>query len=98
ITPIFFMSFVLDSLTASLFFTVRLLFYLFYVRVPYLEALAVTSLFKYGVWAVVMNILTLIADGTLPWQGYMLIASHAAIAIQGYLYIPNLQFQFKLLI
>src|SRR5699024_11458334 len=75
--------------------TVWLLFYLFYVRVPYIEALAVTSLFKYGVWAVVMNILTLIVDGTLPWQGYMLIASHAAMAIQGLLYIPNYQFKLK---
>src|SRR5699024_11216870 len=61
----------------------------------YIEALAVTSLFKYGVWAVVMNILTLIVDGTLPWQGYMLIASHAAMAIQGLLYIPNYQFKLK---
>src|SRR5699024_9035555 len=54
---------------------------------------AVTSLFKYGGWAVVMNILTLIFDGTLPWQGYMLIASHASMAIQGLLYIPNYQFK-----
>lgn len=95
ITPIYFLPFVPDSPTASLFFTVWLLFYLFYVRVPYIEALAVTSLFKYGVWAVVMNILTLIVDGTLPWQGYMLIASHAAMAIQGLLYIPNYQFKLK---
>src|SRR5699024_12194561 len=39
--------------------------------------------------------LTLIVDGTLPWQGYMLIASHAAMAIQGLLYIPNYQFKLK---
>src|SRR5699024_8892426 len=34
-------------------------------------------------------------DGTLHWQGYMLIASHAAMAIQGLLYIPNYQFKLK---
>src|SRR5699024_2920331 len=95
ITHIYFLPFVPDSPTASLFFTGWLLFYLLYVRVPYIETLAVVSLFKYVVWAVVMNILALIVDGTLPCQGYMLIASHAAMAIQGLLYIPNYQFKLK---
>lgn len=95
ITPVYFLPFVPDSPTASLFFTIWLLFYLFYVRMPYIEALAVTSLFKYGVWAVVMNILTLIVDESLAWQGYMLIVSHGAMALQGLLYIPNYQFKLK---
>lgn len=86
ITPTIFLPFVPDSPTASLFFTVFLLFFIFKKSTPYIEALAITSLFKYGIWAVVMNILTLIVDGELSWQGYMLIGSHGAMALQGLLY------------
>ena len=53
-----------------------------------MEALALVTLFKYGVWAVIMNLLTLNITGFLHWTGYMLIASHAAMAIQGLLYAP----------
>lgn len=88
ITPTIFLPFVPDSPTASLFFTIFLLFFIFKKNIPYIEALALTSLFKYGIWAVVMNIFTLIVDGAIGWQGYMLIASHAAMAIQGVLYAP----------
>jgi uncharacterized membrane protein YpjA len=88
ITPAIFLIFVPDSPTASLFFTVFLFFFLFKKNTPYIEALAIITLFKYGVWAVVMNLLTLIVDGSLSWQGYMLIASHGAMAIQGLLYAP----------
>lgn len=87
-TPAIFLPFVPDSPTATLFFTIFLLFFLFGKNVPYIEALAITSLFKYGIWAVVMNILTMIVDGGLDWVGYMLIASHAGMAIQGLLYAP----------
>src|SRR5690625_2693808 len=88
ITQTIFLPFVPDSPTASLFFTIFLLFFIFKINIPYIEALALTSLFKYGIWAVVMNIFTLIVDGAIGWQGYMLIASHAAMAIQGVLYAP----------
>lgn len=88
ITPTQFLLFVPDSPTASLFFTIFLGFYIFGKNVPYIEALAITTLFKYGLWAVVMNILTLIVSGHLSWQGYMLIASHGAMAIEGMLYAP----------
>lgn len=88
ITPPLFLIFVPDSPTASLFFVIFLLFFLFGKNVPYIEALAVVSLFKYGLWAVVMNLLTLLVNGDLSWQGYMLMASHGAMAIQGLLYSP----------
>jgi uncharacterized membrane protein YpjA len=87
-TPPIFKLFVPDSPTASLFFTIFLLFFIFGKNTPYIEALAIVTLFKYGVWAVVMNILTLIAEGSLHWSGYMLMASHAGMAIQGLLYAP----------
>ncbi|WP_249871855.1 DUF1405 domain-containing protein [Oceanobacillus saliphilus] len=88
ITPDIFLIFVPDSPTASLFFTIFLLFFLFGRNIPYIEALAIITLFKYGTWAVVMNLLTLIVEGSLGWQGYMLMASHAGMAIQGLLYAP----------
>src|SRR5690625_2040082 len=95
ITPTIFIPFVPDSPTASLFFTILLAFYIFGKNVPYIEALAITTLFKYGIWAVVMNILTLIVEGSLNWQGYMLIASHAGMAIQGLLYASYYKIQFS---
>lgn len=87
-TPVIFKIFVPDSPTASLFFTIFLIFFIFGKSVPYIEALAMITLFKYGIWAVVMNVLTLVVTGDLAWQGYMLMASHAAMAIQGLLYAP----------
>ncbi len=87
-TPVQFLAFVPDSPTASLFFTLFLFFLLVGKRVPIIEALAFTSLVKYGTWAVVMNLLTLYINGDLSWQGYMLIASHGAMAIQAFLYAP----------
>lgn len=92
--PLFFI-FVPDSPTASLFFTVFLLFFIFGKHVPYIEALAMITLFKYGIWAVMMNLLTLFLDGTLSWQGYMLMASHGAMAIQGLLYAPFYQLKLR---
>lgn len=88
ITPPIFLIFVPDSPMASMFFTIFLLFFLFDKKVPYIESLALITLFKYGIWAVVMNILTLITTGYLSPQGYMLIISHAAMAVQGLLYAP----------
>src|SRR5690625_5217458 len=88
ITPTIFIPFVPDSPTASMFFTIWLLFFILRKNLAYMSALAVMSLFKYGVWAVVMNVFTLIVDGAIGWQGYMLIASHAGMAIQVLLYTP----------
>lgn len=85
-TPPLFMAFVPDSPTASLFFVFVLIAFLKGKNWPLFEALAVITLIKYGIWAVVMNILTLNVIGYLPWQGYMLIASHGAMAVQAVLY------------
>lgn len=87
-TPTIFLPFVPDSPTASLFFVFVLIGFIFGRNWGLFEALAIMTLFKYGLWAVVMNILTLITTGHLPWQGYMLIASHLGMAIQGLLYAP----------
>ncbi|RJS59536.1 DUF1405 domain-containing protein [Bacillus sp. PK3_68] len=87
-TDWFFWPFVPDSPTASLFFTIVLLGFLWKKSWGLFQALAIVTLFKYGIWAVVMNVLVLKVTGYLPWEGYMLMASHLGMAIQGLLYAP----------
>ena len=57
-----------------------------------IEALALITLVKYGLWAVVMNILTYFETGSIGWMGWMLVASHFAMAVQAILYIPFYRF------
>ena len=83
-----FLPFVPDSPTACLFFVFVLIAFLLGKNWGLFEALALISLFKYGIWAVVMNLLTLAVNGELHWTGYMLMASHFAMALQGLLYAP----------
>ncbi|MED4453737.1 DUF1405 domain-containing protein [Metabacillus fastidiosus] len=91
-TPPEFLIFVPDSPTASLFFVIVLGAFIFRKNLPLFEALAIVTLFKYGIWAVVMNLLTLNVMGSLDPQAYMLIASHLGMAIQGILYAPYYRF------
>lgn len=87
-TKWWFLPFVPDSPTASLFFTVALFGLLIGRQWGLVQALAVMTLFKYGIWAVAMNILTLVVTGELSWLGWMLVASHLGMAVQGLLYAP----------
>ncbi|MFK9116715.1 DUF1405 domain-containing protein [Peribacillus frigoritolerans] len=87
-TPAIFLAFVPDSPTASLFFVFVLLGFLLRRNFGFMEALAIITLFKYGIWAVAMNLMTFLTTGSLPWEGYMLMASHLGMAIQGVLYAP----------
>ncbi|HUC90725.1 MAG TPA: DUF1405 domain-containing protein [Paenibacillus sp.] len=99
--PLWRIVFVPDSPTASLFFTFVLLFFLFPPKVEtrgYLllrsivEALAVVTLVKYGVWAVTMNAAQGAQGDPLNWQNWMLIASHTAMAVEGLLYVRFMRF------
>lgn len=87
-TPAIFLPFVPDSPTASLFFVFVLIAFLMGRNWPLLEALAIITLIKYGIWAVVMNFLVLIQTGELGLAGWMLVFSHGAMAVQGMLYAP----------
>ncbi|WIG45318.1 DUF1405 domain-containing protein [Bacillus halotolerans] len=91
-TPTRFLIFVPDSPTATFFFLFVLLAFLMKRNAPLFEALALVTLVKYGLWAVAMNLLVLAVTGDLPWEGYMLIASHFAMAVQGVLYSPYFRF------
>ncbi|WP_226666993.1 DUF1405 domain-containing protein [Metabacillus litoralis] len=94
-TPAHFYIFVPDSPTASLFFVIVLIGFLMKKNLPLIEALAIVTLFKYGIWAVIMNVLVLLINGSLPWEGYMLIASHFGMAVQGLLYSPYYRFKLR---
>ncbi|WP_371932687.1 DUF1405 domain-containing protein [Bacillus carboniphilus] len=90
-----FILFVPDSPTATLFFIPVLIAFLFRKNSKWFEAFAMLSLFKYGVWAVIMNLLVLYTTGELSLAGYMLIASHGGMALQGLLYAPYYRFKLK---
>lgn len=92
ITDPIFLIFVPDSPTASLFFTIVLGLWLFGKHNSLIEALAFITLIKYGLWAVVMNLLTLWQTGDIGWVGWMLVASHFAMALQAILYIDHYRF------
>ena len=88
VTPLHFILFVPDSPTASLFFVIALAGIMMGRNFGLFEALAVVSLFKYGIWAVVMNLFSFIVDGSFSFIALMLIVSHAAMALEGLLYAP----------
>ncbi|KAA6455313.1 DUF1405 domain-containing protein [Bacillus atrophaeus] len=92
-TPARFLVFVPDSPTATFFFLFVLLSFLMKRNAKLFEALALVTLVKYGLWAVGMNLLVLFVTNELPWQGYMLIGSHFAMAVQGALYSPYFRFR-----
>ncbi len=84
--------FVPDSPTASLFFSIAVIGWLLNRNFKLIEALALITLVKYGLWAVAMNLLTLIETGSIGWVGWMLVISHFAMAVQAVLYIPFYRF------
>ncbi|WP_214887953.1 DUF1405 domain-containing protein [Exiguobacterium sp. s142] len=92
-TPLIYWPFVPDSPTASLFFTIVLALWLLKKNSPLIETLAFITLIKYGVWAVVMNVLFLMklgddADTFIVLMAVMLMLSHGAMAVQAFLYAP----------
>ncbi|ASV69208.1 DUF1405 domain-containing protein [Cytobacillus sp. FSL W7-1323] len=87
-TPAIFLPFVPDSPTASLFFVIVLIAFLLGRNWPIFEALAIVTLVKYGIWAVVMNLLVFQVTGEVEITALMLIISHGAMAVQGVLYAP----------
>jgi uncharacterized membrane protein YpjA len=92
-TPPKFLAFVPDSPTASLFFVFVLIAFILGKNWPLMEALAIVTLVKYGIWAVVMNGLVLGISGELDGVSLMLMLSHGAMAVQGILYAPFYRFK-----
>src|SRR5699024_6695018 len=91
ITPLYFYPFVPDSPTATLFLCILIVLILFNQKFGLIDALAFTTLIKYGVWAVIMNIWNFIDIGFVSWIGLMLIASHAAMALMAFMFLPYIE-------
>lgn len=91
--PIFYI-FVPDSPTASLFFSFAIFAWLMGKNWRLMEALALVTLVKYGLWAVGMNMWTLFETGSIGVLGWMLVVSHFAMAVQAVLYMPMYRFSF----
>ncbi|RHB51059.1 DUF1405 domain-containing protein [Exiguobacterium sp. AM39-5BH] len=92
-TPFIYWPFVPDSPTASLFFTIVLGLWIAGKKSPLMETLAFVTLIKYGVWAVIMNILFLreLGPDTATFtilMAVMLMVSHGGMAMQALLYAP----------
>lgn len=98
--------FVPDSPTASLFFTVAIAYLLhdqykqkqrsgtIYVTVrAIVEAMAVITSIKYGIWAVAMIWLGTVQGDPFQWQHAMLITSHIGMAVEALLYARFLTYR-----
>jgi uncharacterized membrane protein YpjA len=96
--PWIFVLFVPDSPTASLFFTLSLLFMLYAVPASWskssiypfirscVEIMALVTSVKYGVWAVTMILASASLGNTLDWQDWMLMISHTGMAVEALLF------------
>ncbi|MET3575151.1 DUF1405 domain-containing protein [Bhargavaea ullalensis] len=91
-TETVFLPFVPDSPTASLFFTLAVLGWILGRHWKLIEAIALITLVKYGLWAVVMNIWTQIESGPIGPLGWMLVVSHFAMALEAVLYMDHYRF------
>ncbi len=97
--------FVPDSPTASLFFTIAVGFLLFPPKSKLwrgirklVEALAVVTSVKYGIWAITMILAGAALGDPLVWQHWMLMASHLTMAVEALIYIPFFTFGLATLI
>ncbi|MFI2855645.1 DUF1405 domain-containing protein [Paenibacillus sp. JSM ZJ436] len=97
--------FVPDSPTASLFFCLALILLLYppkrmagILLQPLIQALAVVTSIKYGIWACVMIFAGAAQGNELVWQDWMLVASHSAMAIEVLLYVRLFHLQSPALI
>lgn len=94
-TPEFLRIFVPDSPTASTFFTLVLIAYLFRKSIPTLEAFAAVTSFKYGVWAVAVILVSFALGDKLYPEHYMLMISHGGMAIEALLYARFYSIQYR---
>ena len=92
--PAFMRIFVPDSPTGSALFTLFLITLLIGRSFPTLEAFAAVTNFKYGVWAVSVIIGGWVLGGDRQWTDYMLMFSHAGMAVESLLYAKYYSIRF----
>ncbi|HDR0084632.1 TPA: DUF1405 domain-containing protein [Staphylococcus aureus] len=88
-TPWQFKIFVPDSPTAILFLVISISLILIRKQNSIIDALAFVTLFKYGIWAVIMNILFIIEQGDITVNGLVLMFSHSIMAVQATYFYPR---------
>ncbi|HGZ9329359.1 TPA: DUF1405 domain-containing protein [Staphylococcus aureus] len=88
-TPWHFKIFVPDSPTAILFLVISISLILIRKQNSIIDALAFVILFKYGIWAVIMNILFIIEQGDITVNGLVLMFSHSIMAVQAIYFYPR---------
>lgn len=97
-TPWYFLPFIPDSPIASLFLCIVIICLIFNKHIPFVEALAFVTLLKYGLWAVIMNILMINLDHNLTIMNVFLIMSHGIMAIQAIYFYPRLKIRISALL
>ncbi|KRE32481.1 hypothetical protein ASG85_17085 [Paenibacillus sp. Soil724D2] len=97
--PVWYVYFVPDSPTASLFFTLSIGFLLMDRSLDqqpnklyrafrgFVEAFALITSFKYGIWAVAMIWTGAWQGVPVGWDGWMLTGSHLAMAVEALLFV-----------
>ncbi|MDT1971234.1 DUF1405 domain-containing protein [Staphylococcus aureus] len=90
-TPWQFKIFVPDSPTAIFFLVISISLILIRKQNSFIDALAFVTLFKYGIWAVIMNILFIIEQGDITVNGLVLMFSHSIMAVQAIYFYPRLK-------
>ncbi|WP_248925455.1 DUF1405 domain-containing protein [Paenibacillus hamazuiensis] len=95
--PLWFLPFVPDSPTASLFFTAFLAWMIWDSRGrnnraigpvrSFVEAFAVITSVKYGIWAVTMIVVSAVQGDVMTWKDGMLVFSHLGMAAEALLYV-----------
>ncbi len=88
-TPWQFKIFVPDSPTAILFLVISISLILIRKQNSIIDALAFVTLFKYGIWAVIMNILFIIEQGDITVNGLVLMFSHSIMAVRAIYFYPR---------
>lgn len=88
-TPWQFKIFVPDSPTAILFLVISISLILIQKQNSIIDALAFVTLFKYGIWAVIMNILFIIEQGDITVNSLVLMFSHSIMAVQAIYFYPR---------
>lgn len=88
-TPWQFKIFVPDSPTAILFLVISISLILIQKQNSIIDALAFVTLLKYGIWAVIMNILFIIEQGDITVNGLVLMFSHSIMAVQAIYFYPR---------
>ncbi len=96
--------FIPDSPLATLLFSIFLFLLFFNISQPFIEALASITIFKYGIWAVVIilwgawstepSIVKILMVETIDWLDVMLICTHLIMAAQALIFFRKYTYGF----